>query len=417
MFTPKRILIAVVAIVILAVVMHLVTRNDKKDKPALGDDNPRENTAMVDSTPGIDWNLLDRENTYEIKKTRMIKEIIVEKQTVCAGEDFTVKVVANNTEGPNSELTYRIGTKSDNPAVMRYMRAGRKEIHVFVKNARNQVDHGTTSVTVSECPGKPIAIVRASLSNNRPEEAEIEVLELRGLEGKCLYEWDFGDGKTAKTNIKYVTHNYGDRNQKSFTTTFLVKVKVTDEAGRVATGRDTVTFPNIHWISNRMGRAILPVVYNRFPTETPEAYKVEMSIKNIYDQQVTFQNTDIETTPCAREEQGSIVSFNAGSLVTRTVLPPNGITPDVMVLSKKDFSPGTCNMKVTMNGLIGDGTPVQAELLLTIPMSPEKALETGRGKEVTDQELIRKIQKARKILGRELITPADIRKLEREGKL
>ncbi len=417
MFTPKRIIIAVVGIIILAIVVNLFTGKKKKEEMSYGDDDPKRNTGMVDSTPGLDWNLLDQENTYKIKQTRMIKEIIVEKQTVCAGEDFTVRVEADNPGGSKSALTYRIGTKSDNPAVMRYMRPGRKEIHVFVKNARNQVDHGTTSVVVQECPGKPIAIVRASLSNNSPEEAEIEVLQLRGLEGKCTYEWDFGDGKTEKTNIKYVTHNYGDRDQKSFTSTFLVSVKVTDEAGRVATGRDTITFPNIHWISNKMGRAILPVIYNRFPKETPESYNIDMTIKNIYDQPVTFQNIDIESNPCVKGQPTDFINYDAGSLVSKTVLPANGITSDVLSVNKGDLPPQTCNMKVTMNGLIGDGSPVRAELLITIPMTKEEALETGRGREVKDKELIRKIQKARKILGRELVTPADIRKLEKEGKL
>ncbi|HXK65896.1 MAG TPA: hypothetical protein PK348_06490, partial [Spirochaetota bacterium] len=66
----------------------------------------------------------EKVETYEIEQANFIKEIILEKNPVCAGEDFKVTVIAKNPFGPDAHLVYRISNKLGNPAILRFTKAG-----------------------------------------------------------------------------------------------------------------------------------------------------------------------------------------------------------------------------------------------------------------------------------------------------
>jgi hypothetical protein len=419
MFNRRTILFTII-IISLGIVLHILTRSpEKPDKEE--EAVQRENEQIVEELSGEEWSeyRVDKSKlkTYEIEKKKFIRDVIIEKDPVCAGEDFKVEVIASNTEGADSELTYRIGRQFGNPVILRFARSGEKVIHIFVRNSRENVDHRKITVRVVDCPDKPYVYLKARFSSDRPDEADFEVAEMRGLSGKCSYRWDFGDGSTLVTQSGFSTHNYGKRKQKQFSSTFIATVTVIDEIGREALGRASISFPNVHWMSSRMGHPIIPVIYNRFPEQKSGLYEVNVTIKNIYDEDIRLKDAQAEFRPCDSTGAPEFGIYGAKAFISKTFLPANGIVNDRLTFSEKMLPPSTCNVIIKLSGELLDGRTVTGSLYLTIPMTAEEALETKRGKVVTDRELIRKIRKARSILGKEVITPAEIRRLELEGKL
>jgi hypothetical protein len=78
----------------------------------------------------------------------------------------------------------------------------------------------------------------------------------------------------------------------------------------------------------------------------------------------------------------------------------------------------TCNLTITLSGQYPGNREVYAKIYLNIPPQSKEDIDASRDKIITDDDMIEKLNKASKILGKDKpITPQDIQKLEREGKL
>jgi hypothetical protein len=265
-----------------------------------------------------------------------------------------------------------------------------------------------------------MARLKGTFNTSRLNEVDYEIVEKTGLEGDCTYEWDFGDGKGVTTTAGIVSHNYGDREQKSYTSTFMTKVTITDEKGTGVTARTNITFANIQWLSTRMGTTVIPITYDRLPYRSGDDYKVNIQIKNIFDNPLTFAEAQVKFIPCTGGKEAKTATFPAGNFINKTSMGANEFAEDTLTIRKSIFPHPSCTVAITLTGKLSDGREVTSPLYINIPMSPEalqEAIKNNQASVVTDETVVTKIQKARSILKKELVTPEDITKLEKEGKL
>ncbi len=365
---------------------------------------------------------LSKINSYEIEEEKFIKNVLLEKDPVCTGEDFLVTVEASNPNGPDSNLVVRIGNKPGNPAIMRFTRAGEREFYVVVRDEGKHIEYKKVKVEVRDCADRPSVFLRSVLHGTRPEVAEYEVTDITGLSGSLSFEWDFGDGSRLKTSAPYATHNYGLREQNRFLSTFLTKVTVIDSRKVRAEGRTTISLPNIHFVSKMMGNPIVPVVYNRFPEISGGRYETKITMKNIFEEAVEFDEAEVEYRTCDTAGSPVYKTVAAGSLISSTSIPASSVVEDRIVLNRSSMPKGTCNVVIKLTGKMPGDNTVTASIYLDIPPAAgENVGDKEEGKSdrvVTDKTMQEKLNKAAAILGKDRpITPDDIKRLEKEGKI
>jgi len=424
----KNYLIITILVIIIAGLLFILTGNDSSSNTSESSVTEQEKQSQLlnifqfmsagkEDKPQQEFDP-EKIHTYEIKEANLIKDVILEKNPVCTNEDFKVTVIAKNPNGPDEHLVYRIQNELGNPAILRYTRPGKRVFYVVVRDEGKHIDFEKVEVTVQECPGKPTVILDARLHNLEPETAKFEVTSQKGLEGKCSYDWDFGDGNYMTTDTGYVEHNYAKREQTTLQSSFLVKVKVTDAQGHEATGRSTISFPNIHYLSNLMGNPVLPVTYNRFPRITDAGIEVTATIKNIFNEPVIFDSAELEMKPCDSSWSPEYRQVAASSLLEVTTIPPRGSTKQIIFMDRSLLPPSTCNVIIQLKGPFGKNEEVSAKLYLNIPPTGKEDIDPQKDKVIDDTEMVDKLNRAAEILGKDRpITPADIEKLEREGKL
>ncbi|MCP4135817.1 MAG: hypothetical protein GY754_32920 [bacterium] len=417
----KKAIYCFVSVIIIAVIVNFITGPGSNTKHEINDNGKKNSIKQLSSETweesGID---LSRVNITDIEMVKMIDEVVVEKNPVCSGEDFLVSVKAENPRGKTNTLNYRISGKKGDSVILNYKAPGEKKIHIFVRDTMNMLDHKEVAVRVIKCENRPMAQLKSTFSSSRLGEINFEVIEMQGLEGSCVYKWDFGDGKSARTNAGIVSHNYGNREQKSFTSNFLATVSITDKTGTSITARKEVTFPNIQWISSRMGTAVIPITYDRIAVPQGDTYIVKIKIKNIFDMPLNFFNAHVTCLPCSGKNGAEMTAYPSENFISKTSLDAGEYAKDTLVFNKNIFPDSTCTVKIKLVGELSNGRIVTSPLYITVPMSKEsikEAIADNRARVITGTAEIDKIRSARRILGTKFVTPEDIYKLEKEGKL
>ena len=413
----KWTLVAVGSILLIGLV--LVLRGGGEKESALADKDPASAMnfymnlfSSSDGKSDIDPSKVD---TFEVERRNFIRKVHLEKETVCAGDDFEVRVDARDPDGREKDLIFKVAEKVGNPVILKYYGEGTHDIVVTVRDY-TRIDTKTVTVNVVNCPDRPLVFMKATPHPMRPEEGEFEVVKMEGFTGKTSYLWDFGDGTTKKTETGYATHNYFARDQKRFHSTFTVKVTVTDEKNTSATARATIDFPNVQWISSQMGAATIPISYNRFPVNRDGAYTVDVNMKNIHSESLSFGDAEVEYVSCDSERPPEVRAYGAGALLSQTSIARNAVANSTLTLAGGMMPKSTCNVTIKLKGSTQSGKAVNAALYLTIPVSNED-LKYKKHQVVEDPELDRKIQQAKKILGKDFVTVDELRTLEKEGKL
>lgn len=404
---------------VLLIGLILVLRGGGEKESALADKDPASAMnfymnlfSSSDGKSDIDPSKVD---TFEVERRNFIRKVHLEKETVCAGDDFEVRVDARDPDGREKDLIFKVAEKVGNPVILKYYGEGTHDIVVTVRDY-TRIDTKTVTVNVVNCPDRPLVFMKATPHPMRPEEGEFEVVKMEGFTGKTSYLWDFGDGTTKKTETGYATHNYFARDQKRFHSTFTVKVTVTDEKNTSATARATIDFPNVQWISSQMGAATIPISYNRFPVNRDGAYTVDVNMKNIHSESLSFGDAEVEYVSCDSERPPEVRAYGVGALLSQTSIARNAVANSTLTLAGGMMPKSTCNVTIKLKGSTQSGKAVNAALYLTIPVSNED-LKYKKHQVVEDPELDRKIQQAKKILGKDFVTVDELRTLEKEGKL
>ncbi len=407
---------AAVAVAVIIILFVLINRPDSADSKPVDRQkhiNSLFNFMTDESEMKIDPDKIEK---FEINQAKIIQDVILEKKTVCSGEDVLVTVAAQNPNGSDANLAYRVGDTRGNPAVIRFIKPGKREFYVVVQDEGSHIDFKKVDINVVDCPDRVQLVLEGKLASLKSEEAEFEVVKKTGIGERCTYEWDFGDGSKATGTYGYITHNYALRDQKAFQSTFTVKVNATDSDGRTATGRCSISLPNTHYISSLLNDAIIPAQYNSFPVLKGSYYEVPVSFKNIYDTDAFFSGAVIEVQPCASSKNSAAVNANPGSLLGVSRLTAGETSSDVLRIDRSMIPAGTCNLIVRLTGELANRKPVTSAVYLNIV--PEGTDAADRKKVISDKNMVEKLEKAARILGRgRPITPDDLKRLEKEGKL
>jgi hypothetical protein len=362
---------------------------------------------------------LSQNKTVPIEKINFIKDVVLEKEVACIDEDVEVFVEASNPGGAEANLHYQVGSSPGNPAIVSFSESGEQLITVMVKDFTGAaIDTRQVPIKVIACEDRPRVSFLAEYSGENQEIMNFEITERQGMTDNCRYTWDFGDGTAATTKKPFLSHDYRDRKRDRYISSFVVTVTARDDNGNTANTRQTVSLPNVHYISNRMGRALLPVKYDRFPAISRSSCSADVVLYNIFEEDVEFTGATVRFSGCnpagrAIEEQAAV-----SNLLKRSRIPAQGTHKDTITLSRAMIPASTCHVGIELRGLLGNEKTVTTNIYLDIPPSKENRAASDNHRRITEKALIGRLDQAQKILGKERpITPGDLERLEKEGRL
>ncbi len=416
----KKLLILVCFLIVTALLVRVMLRMDGKQEPGCVKNGKTASEKMTRGMSSFFTSLLDRfhePNTVRIEKTGFIKDVVLEKETACVDEDVEVYVEASNPAGADSNLYYQIGADPGNPGIVRFSEEGVQTVNVIVKDFTGaNIDFREVSLKIVECGARPVLSFAFRYSGANQEIIEFEITDREGLPGNCAYAWDFGDGKTISTRKTFVSHDYRGRKQDRYISSFSVQVTARDEKGKTARARQTVTIPNVHYVSNQMGNPSVPVRYDRFPEHRGNAYSAKVTMPNIYDEDIQFTNAKVKFNSCTPGSAAIEEEAGISSLLKRSLIPAGGSIDETISIEESLIPEDTCVVGIEFSGTLVSGKTVKASVYLDIP--PRGDNVPANEKKVMDNAMIEKLNRAEKILGKgKPITPDDLEQLEREGML
>ncbi len=299
-----------------------------------------------------------------LKKKYFIRDVVIEKNTVCTGEAFEVRVVMENQDGPDSDLICRLGNKFSNAAVFNYSEPGDQVIRIYVRDSQGNVDARNLPISVIDCPEKAAMFIKAIQKSRMANEIEFAIIEKRGITCPCTYEWEFGDGTTRTTAEESISHNYGNRPQDAFSSTFIVSVKAVDKDGTKAATQTSITLINTRFVSKQVGFAVVPIIYNTRPEFADNAYSIRAKIENIYDAPITFIEATILIKSAATNETLEEETVSAGSIMKKLEIKSGEIVEDVISIPSRLVPASRNIIQIILVGTFPDKTTGKGVLFL-----------------------------------------------------
>ncbi|HOO71530.1 MAG TPA: PKD domain-containing protein [Spirochaetota bacterium] len=416
----KKLFVPICVLITGAIIIQILQYTKENAEPVCSRKSSIKKEQSLKSIPRFFSSLFEHfhePETVQIHKETYISNIVLEKETVCVDEEVEVYVEASNPGGLDSNLYYQIGVVSGNPAVVRFTEEGTQTFNVLVKDFTGTgIDSKEVSINVVSCEPKAFLAFKFMHSAENQEILDFEISDYDGLSEDCLYTWDFGDGTTFSTRKKFVSHDYRGRKYDRYVSSFVVSVTARDDGGNTAKTRQTVSIPNIHYISNQMGNPTIPVKYNRFPDIKGNSYDAEVTMYNIYDEDIQFTEAVMRFISCA--SNNDTVEENAGisNLLKTSNIPAGSFINDIISIDQSVFNDTICVVGIEFRGTLGNDRTVKANMYLDIPPSGRTVVASD--KVVADESMIEKLNRAEAILGKgKPITPSDLNRLEREGKL
>ncbi|MBN1205048.1 MAG: PKD domain-containing protein [Myxococcaceae bacterium] len=362
-------------------------------------------------------------------KAPVIDEVLVEKREVCEGEENLITIRAHTPDGTDGYLHYVIGGRLGQRVPVRSWIAddGEEpalEAVVFGKdNVSTKVE--VPAFTVKPCKPARMALITSQLKANTWSEFDFEVKLVEnpgpdGSQGKPFkprsYEWTFGDGETAVTDVPYVTHSYEGRKQEEMFSSLLVEVKVHGDGEEPVKGRMSLQLlnPAYEALATKGVVALMVQLTPRFP---------ELGSDGVVRQKVrVFHHRDrpvfIHNAVLFRHKMGNPTGpapeqvVDPSSLMGTSTIPPGkGIEFEAKLDTNRE--PDVFSLEHLLEGKDSEGLPARGAFsVMRPPPKPTKE----KSDPVVDQLLKAKILAARKILNRPYVTDEDLWALERQGK-
>ena len=359
----------------------------------------------------LSWNSVSTESVH------------VEKTSVCINEDVKISVSARGVNGSDANCMVMIGDQPSNPAILRFATPGKKSVLILVKDFTSQkvVKHESVDINVENCQCDNPLIVTAKPSSENSGIIIITAAKPDGPLGNgASYRWNFGDGTTAVTDCPYATHDYRRRKQDRTLSTFVVEVAALDAGNGNYAGRTSVTIPNLNYWSSLLGSPSIPVIYSRFPTVTDGIYTVDVEMNNIYDNIIEFDDAEIEIKPYGSASQPQKMYAYARDILDDPTVPANGTVKRTIRLDSSLIPSASCVVSIRLRGPWEDEKTITASLHLDIAPSNDQlssGVNSGAFQTVKNQLLIQKLNKAAELIKGRPITPEDVERLEKEGKI
>ncbi|MFL5343305.1 MAG: PKD domain-containing protein [Hyalangium sp.] len=358
----------------------------------------------------------------------IIDDVTVEKTEVCEGEENLVSVRAHTPDGTDAFLHYAIGGRLGPRVPLRSWIADdgespKLQIQVFGKNnVMTMVD--VPPFTVKQCKPQRMALITSHLRANTWSEFDFEVKLMENpTPGNASfvpfqprkYEWTFGDGETATTELPSVTHNFEARKQDAMFSNLLVEVKVYGNADEPVLGRASLQLmnPAFEDLATKGVVTLLVQFTPRFPELGSDGVvRQKVRLFHMRDKPVFIHNAQVFkhlVNPTGPSPQQVV---DPSSLLGTSIIPPGrGIEFEAKLDTNKD--PDVFSMEFTLEGKDSEGLPVRgAYSVMRPPPKPTKE----KSDPVLDPMLKEKILAARKLLNKPYVTDEDLWALERQGK-
>jgi hypothetical protein len=360
----------------------------------------------------------------------VIDEIILEKTEVCEGEENLITVRAHTPDGTDEFLHYTIGGRIGPSIPVRSWIADdgeqpKLEVVAFGKNnvaTRMEVP----AFTVKPCKPQRMALINQNLRANTWSEFDFEVkLVEQPAPGNVSvlpfkprsYEWKFGDGETATTEVPYITHSFEGRKQEAMFSTFLIEVKVHGSNGEEPVlGRTSLQLlnPVFEDLETKGVVTLLTQFTPRFPELGSDGVvRQKVRLFHLRDRPVFIHNARVfkhllnnPTGPSAEQV------LDPSSVLGSSIIPPGKGLEFELKLDTR-LEPNVFSMEYAIEGKDSEGLPVRGTFSAMRP-PPRPTKENSNP--VMDPLLKAKIIAARKILNRPYVTDEDLWALERQGK-
>jgi hypothetical protein len=281
---------------------------------------------------------------------------------------------------------------------------------------------------VNKCVAPHFVVLRHYLEPNTRREfqfaAQLGYPTKAREEGKVKpfapvrWEWDFGDGVRTTTRTPVVVHAYKDYVETTATTDFLVRVEAFDATGYKLVGRDNVALHNPAFEAMAMKKvAVLEATLNpRFP-EIGADGKIRHQVRLRHHRPDDVIIESVTRVHSAEDVPGEGAKEVQQPLEPESVLGTRYIAPGVegcsfSVEMTPDPGRGFAMDRYLIVGRTVDGHRAEGQFsVMTPPPAP-----TAKDDLVQDPALMAKIMETQRILGKPLVTDADITRLEREGR-
>ncbi len=360
----------------------------------------------------------------------VIDEITVEKTEVCEGEENLITVRAHTPDGTDEFLHYTIGGRIGPRVPVRSWIADdgeqpKLEVVAFGKN------NVATKMEVPEFKVKPckpqrMALITQNLRANTWGEFDFEVkLIEQPAPGNASvlpfkprsYEWKFGDGETATTEVPYITHGFEGRKQETMFSHFLIEVKVHGSNGEEPVlGRTSLQLLNsVFEDLATKGVVTLQVQLTpRFPELGSDGVvRQKVRLFHLRDRPVFIHNARVFKHQLNNPTGSSLEQVvDPSSLLGSSIIPPGkGLEFEAKLDTHQE--PAAFSLEYALEGKDSEGLPVRGTFSVMRP--PQKPTKENNNP-VVDPLLKAKIIAARKILNRPYVTDEDLWALERQGK-
>jgi hypothetical protein len=359
----------------------------------------------------------------------VIDEITVEKSEVCEGEENLITVKAHTEDGTDRFLNYVIGDKQGQRVPVRsYLPdQGEEQVprQVLVYGRGNVVTRAPMpAFVVKKCKPARSALITAHLRANTFSEFDFEVKVVESQPDPTgvnafqprSYEWSFGDGQTAVTDVPHVVHSYEDRKQDTLYSSVLIEVKVRGGSGEPVVGRHTLNLinPAFEDFATKGVVALQVQLTPRFPDLGSDGLvRQRVRVFHHRGRPVYVHNAVVflhRTTPNQPASQNSV---DPSALMGGSMIPPGRGLEFEARLDTNRF-PDVFSEEFYLEGKDSDGNPARGAFSV---MRPPPRPTKEKSDPVQDPVLKAKILAARKILNQQYVTDEDIWRLEREGKL
>jgi hypothetical protein len=386
--------------------------------------------------------MMEEVSSRSVEAADLIESVSLDKRRVCPGEDFavTVRGKPDNARSrlPIAELNFNVDGKFGNPIVLHGLATGTQTHFVVASNGVDRVQHREFQVEVlaadaPECEGARSVTLRVERSHRDQDTVSARVVATHGLTPPLRYEWDFGDGAKTSGAEHAAEHSYAMRDQTRKIAAYVVQVAVSDAAGKKAIGRDSVHLSNMHHLARAFGDRLTKTVYDRFPKPAPDGYRFDATFRNLESDAVKYARATLTQKSCLAGRDDRVTEVDASALSAPDVIEANATRQAPLIIPKALVAPDTCVLEVELTGdsippRIGepmDNSPIRYRPVSTrftfelraAPPAEEGGAQELASRRIEDPALAAKVLAAANILGSSRVTPEQVERLEREGRL
>ncbi|MBN1960208.1 MAG: hypothetical protein JW841_04620 [Deltaproteobacteria bacterium] len=350
-----------------------------------------------------------KNNDVSVMEQRpLIANIQTDRTEACIGDDVLVTVIALE---PDPRLEVYVDGALGNPRVVTVSSIGVQKVGVTVSLGPNVRDFSSVEFKGIDCGEQSTLDLSYRFSTDRADTVIFNASVNKIEPSEILYLWDFGEGTTITTTSGMVEKSYAMRDQNKAMTTFIASVTATIATGQSLQKRISVALKNLSFAASEDAIVVLPVEHERFATQQGNIFSSLVQMKNTLSSSVTFSNLVAMGRSCDGEQMPQVTLDLANSFASPPLkLLAGQVWSSQISLTQSNLGDNVCTARLILSGASESGQKVRAGFALDLKV-PQLSSQ------VTDTQIISKIEAAREILGRKRVTIEELNRLEAEGLL